>query len=95
VASGWLERTLEGHTDWVWAVAVTPDSARIVSGGNDRTVRIWNLATWALERTLKGHTDRVYAVAVTPDGSRIVSGGGDDTIRIWDASGGGETAAAT
>ena len=32
-------RTLEGHTDWVRAVAVTPDGRRAVSGSDDRTLR--------------------------------------------------------
>ena len=36
-----LINTLEGHSDLVWSVAVSPDGARIVSGGADRTVKIW------------------------------------------------------
>jgi WD40 repeat protein len=35
-----LELTLKGHTDNVNAVAITPDGARIVSGGLDNTVRV-------------------------------------------------------
>ena len=77
-----LERTLEGHSGPVSAVAVTPDGARIVSGGNDRTVRVWDLATGRLERTLTGHTDSVRAVTVTLDGARIVSGSNDRTVRV-------------
>ena len=32
------KRTLEGHTDWVPAVAVTPDGRRVVSGSWDKTL---------------------------------------------------------
>jgi WD40 repeat protein len=36
----WL-RSLEGHTHWVLAVAVSPDGRTIVSGSDDRTVKVW------------------------------------------------------
>ena len=39
---GPLRLTLR-HSDWVRAVAVTPDGAQIVSGGDDGTVRVWEL----------------------------------------------------
>ncbi len=81
-------RTLTGHTDYVRAVAVTPDGRQIVSGSSDNTVRVWDLATGTLVRTLTGHTDGVTdgveAVAVTPDGRQIVSGARDNTMRVWD-----------
>jgi WD40 repeat protein len=44
IESGRLERTLKGHTGFVNAVAVTPDGARVVSGGGDGTIRAWNFA---------------------------------------------------
>jgi WD40 repeat protein len=81
---GPLIRTLEGHTDWVCAVAVTPDGRRAVSASSDQTLRLWDLESGQTLRTLEGHADRVYAVAVTPDGRRAVSASGDRTLRLWD-----------
>jgi WD40 repeat protein len=75
----------------MWAVAVTPDGTRIVSGADDGTVRIWNIASGHLERTLESHGGRVCAVAVTPDGAGIVSDAGgyrDFTVRIWNLASG-------
>jgi hypothetical protein len=40
-----LEQMLTGHEGGVLAVAVTADGRRVVSGSEDRTVRVWNLAT--------------------------------------------------
>ena len=37
--------TLQGHTDTVSAVAITPDGRRAVSGSEDRTLRVWDLQT--------------------------------------------------
>ena len=87
-SGGPLERVLVGHAKQVNAVTVTPNGARIVSGGDDFTVRIWDLASGRLERELRGHIGAVEAVAVTPDGTRIVSGGMDHTVRVWDLGSG-------
>ena len=83
---GPLLQTIEGHTDRVAAVAVTPDGARAVSGSWDGTLRVWELSTGRALATLEGHTDQVAAVAVTPDGARAVSGSNDGTLKVWELS---------
>jgi len=40
-----LVRTLQGHIDWVRAVAITPDGRRGVSASEDNTLRVWDLET--------------------------------------------------
>ncbi|MCU0516728.1 MAG: hypothetical protein MUC60_07630 [Oscillatoria sp. Prado101] len=55
----------------------------LVSGSNDKTIKIWNLDTGTLQNTLTGHTDTVYSVAISPDGKTLVSGSNDHTIKIW------------
>ena len=76
---------LEGHTGPVLTLALTPDGKRLVSGSEDRSVRVWDLETRKQIFESLGHTGRVHAVAVTPDGRRILSGSFDDTLRVWDA----------
>ena len=39
LASGEVKSTLEGHTDDVNTVAISPDGKTIVSGSDDKTVR--------------------------------------------------------
>ena len=79
-----LLRALPNHAGPVRTLAVNPDGRELVSGGDDHTIRIWDVASGRLERTLVGHTDSVQSLAVTPDGRRIVSGGTYDVVRVWD-----------
>ena len=79
-----LLRTLEGHSDSVNGVAVTPDGKRAVSASWDKTLKVWDLETGRALRTLEGHSDSVSGVAVTPDGKRAVSASWDKTLKVWD-----------
>ena len=68
-------------------MAFSPDGRRIVSGGSDKTLRLWDAGTGApIGAPLTGHTDAVISVAFSPDGRRIVSGEPTTTrMRLWDA----------
>ncbi|MCB0192032.1 MAG: CHAT domain-containing protein, partial [Anaerolineae bacterium] len=74
----------------VRAVAISPDGRQIVTGGDDRMVRVWSAETWEMLRQWRGHTLTVNAVAISPDGRQIVTGGYDGTVRMWSAETGEE-----
>ena len=77
---------LKGHTDSVSSVAY---SQHIISGSQDRTIRIWDAKSGAaIGNPLEGHTDYVWSVAYSPNGWHIISGSYDHTVRIWDAKSG-------
>ncbi|MGO9506546.1 MAG: protein kinase domain-containing protein [Mycobacterium sp.] len=86
--------TVEYDTDYRYAlsagqdrVAVSADGRIVVSGGQDQTVRVWDLANGACLHTLSGHTRWVTSVAVSADG-RVAVSGGDSTVRVWDLASG-------
>jgi len=81
---------LHGHTGQVWAVAINHNGTRVVSGGEDKTVRIWDTEDGAEIMVLHGHTDRVKCVAFSPDSKIIASACDSRTIKLWNATTGAE-----
>jgi WD40 repeat protein len=93
---------LKGHTDIVWSVAFSSDGKTLISCGDDKTVRFWDVSTGAQVRRIE-HSNGVGSIALSPDGKLLASvdwkkssadGGSwwqpDTRIRIWDVATGKE-----
>lgn len=78
-------RTLQGHVMGVWAMVPWEDI--LVSGGCDRDVRVWNMATGASVHTLRGHTSTVRCLKMS-NSRTAISGSRDTTLRVWDLTSG-------
>ncbi|MFM6393669.1 MAG: WD40 repeat domain-containing protein, partial [Dolichospermum sp.] len=40
------------HSNWVTAIAVTPDGETMISGSDDNTIKVWDLKTGTEKVTL-------------------------------------------
>jgi WD40 repeat protein len=77
-------KTLTGHADSIWSLALSNDGHILISGSADKTIKVWNVDDGQPLFTLTGHTDVVRAIALGYDGQTIASGSGDGTIKLWD-----------
>lgn len=112
---GEVQGILRGHRRGVWAVRFAPKDAPpipgesgvasssrglVLTGGGDKTVKIWSLEDYSCLRTLEGHTNSVLKVLWMPihppDATsanfrsqpplQVATAGGDGLVKIWDAS---------
>jgi WD40 repeat protein len=82
VESGKELKRFEGHTDSVYTVAFAPNG-RILSGGADKTIRVWDVESKKEIGKFAEHTGYVMALVVLPNG-RIMSASKDATARLWE-----------
>ncbi|KAH7173307.1 uncharacterized protein B0J16DRAFT_311083 [Fusarium flagelliforme] len=74
-------QTLEGHRFSVNSVALSPDNQLVASGGNDRTVRIWDRTTGLCRHTLGPHDGKIWCITFLSDGQSLAVA--SKTITIW------------
>ncbi len=73
---------LRGHTAPVRAMTFTADGARLVSGGDDRSVRVWDWAGPAAEVAAVADAGAaVTALAASADAGRVLAAGADHVLR--------------
>jgi uncharacterized Zn finger protein (UPF0148 family) len=72
------------HQKAVRTLAIDPNGNFLVSGSNDKTVKIWEISTGNLIKTAIGHTGSAIALAISPTGELFASGSGDNTIKLWE-----------
>jgi WD40 repeat protein len=88
---GKLLHTLMGHEHWIKAVAFSPDSKIMASGGFDIVILLWDLQTGKSLGILE-EIDCVQSLAFSPDGKILAAGNSIDVsakkingaINLWD-----------
>jgi serine/threonine protein kinase len=76
----------QGHSAEIHALAWSPDSTRIASASNDKTVQIRDASHGHLLYLHLGHTAQVTALAWSPDGKYLASAGVDGVVQILDVA---------
>ncbi len=80
-ASGTPRPALAGHPNGSDAVAIDPATSIVVSGGQDRVIRVWRIADGAQLAALEGVSGDTHFAIATAD--RIVVGSNGGTVLAW------------
>ena len=64
----------------------------LATGGNDRTVRLWETSTGRMVRELNGHLGHIYSLEFHPNGKTLLSGDLLGAINEWDLASGKRSA---
>lgn len=83
-----VKYVLEGHERGVNWVSFHPTLPLVVSGADDRLVKLWRMndsKAWEVD-TLRGHINNVSCVLFHARSDIIVSNSEDKSIRVWDMS---------
>jgi len=88
-----LHRSLQAHRLLLTiphggALALSPDGARIATGGGEGMIKTWDASTGESLLAFSAHTGAISDLAFSPDGERILSGGLDGTIKLWEVASG-------
>lgn len=81
-----IVRMHTGHVQGVTSVDVSPLGTEIVSGGYDKTVRIFDLKSQKSREIYHNRRmQRVLSVSFSGDGRFVLSGSEDTNMRVWKA----------
>ncbi|KAH9917886.1 nuclear mRNA splicing protein [Epithele typhae] len=80
-----LHKTLSSHKGPVNVARYAKGSAKyVLSGGQDRTVRLWNPDAGTEIKSYSAHGYEILSITVAHDNSRFASSGGDRQVFLWD-----------
>lgn len=78
------QRILAGHSADIVPMIFSPHGTRIATGSNDKTLRLWDVAT-GTSVPWYGHTSSVRYLAFV--GDKVASAGLDQCVRLWSQDG--------
>lgn len=83
---------LNNHKGAVNVARYAKGSAKyILTGGQDRTVRLWNADLGSEIKTFSAHGYEVLSITVSNDNAKFASSGGDRSVFVWDVASGTTT----
>lgn len=74
---------LRGHHSAVTSVAFAPNGRSLISGGDDGTLRVWDLTTQRESLGLLAHATRIYGITGVPAANWIASASQAGEVVVW------------
>ena len=86
---GELQHSLYGHEGEIRAIAISPDRQTIATGGDDKSIKIWDINSGKLIFNINPslmwgtHKTAIIRLAFSPNGKIIISSDGSRAIKLW------------
>jgi WD40 repeat protein len=76
----------DAHHRGVTSIACTSDCRKIISGGGEGMIRVWNIKqdSQTLEATMKEHKNAVAQIRINKNDSECLTASWDGTCIVWD-----------
>jgi WD40 repeat protein/serine/threonine protein kinase len=73
-----------GQGGGIRSLAFSPDDSTLAAGGQNGTIRFWDVSTRKMRNSVQAHQNRVWCLNYSPDGNTLASTSRDGTASIWD-----------
>lgn len=87
-ATGEAEQKIKKHTDWITAVAYSPNGKLLASADRNGSIHIWDPENGQEMFALAGHPSAVRAISWRGDSKVLASCSEDGTVKTWEMEGG-------
>ncbi|KAK9144295.1 hypothetical protein Sjap_004198 [Stephania japonica] len=79
-----IKSTIEGDSESVTALALSPDDKFVFSASHSRQIRVWELSSLQCVRSWKGHEGPVMGMTCDASGGLLATAGADGKVLVWD-----------
>ncbi|MCB1125819.1 MAG: protein kinase, partial [Verrucomicrobiae bacterium] len=70
----------------ILALKVLPADGVVLTAGEDKSCRVWDLAAQAERAAITGNPRWTYDLDLSPDGTLLATGGADQRVTLWDTT---------
>lgn len=81
--SGQVLKIMEGHRGVVYSTAFSPDGKHLISGGEDQSVKIWDVKTGEMIKSLEESRSKIDRVRFSPNGHFVIAASQNSMIKLW------------
>ncbi|KAL8154201.1 hypothetical protein V2J09_011961 [Rumex salicifolius] len=85
---GGCKNRIHAHDGGCASLLFEHNSSKLISGGQDRTIKMWDTATGSLTHTLHGSLGSILDLAITHDNKTVIGASSSNQLYVWEVSSG-------